>query len=331
MLHRAAEWSSMNIIIKPLSFVLGIMYDFTKSYGLAIILFTFFVKMILLPLVMKQQKSMVMMQKAQPELMKIQQKYQNDKEKLNIETMKFYKENNISPFGGCLPLLIQLPIIYGLYRVVNQPLSYILNISKENIFKICEYLKGIGYEFANVTAKNVGNFEITIAQKMAGKIGEISEALGIGGLEEINFRFLKIFDLAEKPKLPSLDVFSNSQALMEYVKSPYFPLLLIPVLAGLLTYLQSKFTTTSQPAPQVKEGEANPAASMGAMTKIMPLMTVYITFMLPSGVGVYWIASSFIQIIQQVVLNKIYSKNPAEIVNTLKSGKEKKNGKNHRK
>ena len=95
--------------------ILKFFYELSGNYGVAIILFTLAVNIILLPLTWKQQKSTTKMQSIQPELKKIQQKYKNDKEKLNMEMMKLYKDNDINPMGGCLPLLIQLPIIFILY------------------------------------------------------------------------------------------------------------------------------------------------------------------------------------------------------------------------
>lgn len=113
--------------------ILKFFYDISGNYGVAIILFTLAVNVILLPLTWKQQKSTTKMQSIQPELKKIQQKYKNDKEKLNMEMMKLYKDNDINPMGGCLPLLIQLPIIFILYQIVYRPLTYMLSMAPDAI------------------------------------------------------------------------------------------------------------------------------------------------------------------------------------------------------
>lgn len=113
--------------------ILKFFYDISGNYGVAIILFTLAVNIILLPLTWKQQKSTTKMQSIQPELKKIQQKYKNDKEKLNMEMMKLYKDNNINPMGGCLPLLIQLPIIFILYQIVYRPLTYMIGMAPDAV------------------------------------------------------------------------------------------------------------------------------------------------------------------------------------------------------
>ena len=113
--------------------ILKFFYELSGNYGVAIILFTLAVNIILLPLTWKQQKSTTKMQSIQPELKKIQQKYKNDKEKLNMEMMKLYKDNDINPMGGCLPLLIQLPIIFILYQIVYRPLTYMLSMAPDAI------------------------------------------------------------------------------------------------------------------------------------------------------------------------------------------------------
>ena len=113
--------------------ILKFFYELSGNYGVAIILFTLAVNIILLPLTWKQQKSTTKMQSIQPELKKIQQKYKNDKEKLNMEMMKLYKDNDINPMGGCLPLLIQLPIIFILYQIVYRPLTCMLSMAPDAI------------------------------------------------------------------------------------------------------------------------------------------------------------------------------------------------------
>lgn len=120
----------------PLGAVLNYIYEFVNSYGLALVIFTIIVKTVLLPLSIKQTRSTMEMQKVQPLIQKIQKKYKNNKEKLNEELMKVYKEHNINPAGGCLPLLIQFPIIIGLYRVIYRPLKFMLRLSEEKIAEL---------------------------------------------------------------------------------------------------------------------------------------------------------------------------------------------------
>ena len=113
------------LVNKPLGFIIEQIYKLGLNYGWSIIIFTIIVKLIILPLNIKSQKAMRKQQKVQPILMELQKKYANDREKLSTETMKVYKENNISMMGGCLPLLIQFPILIGLWNVIRKDRSII--------------------------------------------------------------------------------------------------------------------------------------------------------------------------------------------------------------
>lgn len=118
----------MGAISTLLGHIIKFIYDIVQNYGWAIILFTLLVRIILLPLNIKQQKSMMRMQKISPVLTEIQEKYKNDKEKLNKETMKIYQDYKISPLAGCLPMLIQLPILFALIRVIYDPGLYMFGL-----------------------------------------------------------------------------------------------------------------------------------------------------------------------------------------------------------
>lgn len=125
-----------DIINVPLGYLFKGIYLVVKNYGFTIILFTLAIKVLLLPLNIKQQKSMKKMQALQPRLAKIQEKYAQDKEKQSMETMKLYQEAGVSPMGGCLPMLLQLPILFALYNIIRRPLSYIAMMGKDQIAEI---------------------------------------------------------------------------------------------------------------------------------------------------------------------------------------------------
>lgn len=123
----------MNIIAQPLGILLKLIYDIVGNYGLSIIVFTVFVKLLLVPLTLKQTKSMKDLQNMQPKLEAIKVKYKDNQEKLNEKTLALYKDENVSPYGGCLPLLIQLPIIIGLFTVLRSPEVYVF--ASEEVFR----------------------------------------------------------------------------------------------------------------------------------------------------------------------------------------------------
>jgi len=263
------EWIKQGV-----GYILGWIYELVPNYGVALILFTFAIKLLLLPLGLKQQKSMTKMQVIQPKVEELKEKYKDDKQKLQQETAKLYKEYNVGCAGGCLPMLIQLPILIMLYRVIQEPLEYMLHMSGNEI-------KALATEFVIKSAKD----QIAIA-KAAGKI---------------NFDFLGL-DLSQKPSAAISPIMNGDFSNLSIVL-----LILIPVLAVLTTWLSSKYM-------QGQNKSANSAANEQAqqmtssMNIIMPIMTGYFTFILPSGMGLYWIISSVMQFVQQVALNYYFDK-----------------------
>lgn len=117
-------YTILGVIAKPLGWLLSFLYDFIDNYGITIIIFTIIVKTCLYPLYIKQTKSMARMSEVQPKMMALQKKYANDKETLNIKMAELYKEEKFNPMGGCLPMLIQMPIIMGLFALLRQPMQY---------------------------------------------------------------------------------------------------------------------------------------------------------------------------------------------------------------
>lgn len=276
---------TVDIITKPLGMILSFIYNITNSYGLSIILFTILTKLLLLPLAIKQQKSIIEMQKVQPLLNEIQKKYKNDKEKLNQEMMKIYQEHKVNPAGGCLPLLIQLPIIYALYRVIYQPLKYMLSFSREQIAAVVEALN---LEIAeNLFAQK----EIFIAEQMRIHFDKLNHLEFLKNIKPINFHFLNFINLADAPNMSNINI-----------------LWIFPILAALTTYLSSKVTSMSTNSQQQGSQPNDQAAQMQkSMLSVFPIMTALITFSLPAGIGLYWIISNIFQIGQQIFLNKYFA------------------------
>ncbi|MBE7042000.1 MAG: YidC/Oxa1 family membrane protein insertase [Ruminococcaceae bacterium] len=261
--------------------VLKFIYQLVNNYGLAIILFSILMKLLIFPLNIKQQKSMEQMRLIQPELAQLNKKYKNDKEKLQKETMKLYEKYNVNPTAGCLPMLIQFPIIFALYRVINQPMTYIMGLGTETIIKIVEALK-LDIDVANKNVLMTKEIEIAnqITPEVVNKLGDILPE----GIMTIDFNFLGL-DLASRPQLAEFSV-----------------LWIIPVLAMVTTYLTSKITTWTQ--PNTGSADDNAASMSKSMMTIMPLMTGYFCFLMPSGVGLYWIINNVLSILQQVWFNK---------------------------
>ena len=128
----------MYILAEPLAFLTRLIYNLIENYGITLIIVTILIRVLTIPLTVMSQKSTAKTQLIQPELQKLQQKYKNDKEKLSIEMQKLYKKHDVNPMGGCLPLIVQMFVLFGFIRVVYDPLRYILQLSVDQIDKIKE-------------------------------------------------------------------------------------------------------------------------------------------------------------------------------------------------
>ncbi|OPZ94844.1 MAG: Membrane protein insertase MisCA precursor [Firmicutes bacterium ADurb.Bin419] len=251
-----------------------------RNYGLAIIIFTVFIKLILLPLTVKQFKSNAQLQELQPIIKELQRKYKNDTAKLNEEMMKVYAEHKYSPASGCLPLLVQLPILFSLIYVVGQPLTYMLNKSPTEIQALLD--------------------AVPEALRIKGIYSQIG-AINYHKILDMNFFG---FDLGLVPTWRPDILFGPQMA-------QYLPLLLIPVLSVITTFISNKLMMigtmkrNSGNNNDSKDGAQDAALAMQKnMTFIAPVMTLLVSFQFPAGLGLYWLAGNVFQVFQQLYLNK---------------------------
>ena len=282
-------------------------YNLVANYGLSIIIFTVLIKLILLPLNIHSQKAMKKQQKVQPIIAQLQEKYKNDQEKLQREMMKIYKENNISMTGGCLPMFIQFPILIGLYQVIQKPLSYLKGVDWmqqaviDKVYMLRDAMASSIGSLAQQTEEQLANMSQIQLSNWAGIVNGPSDPW------VINFNFLGL-DLSNIPSeafgyIMRLDFSDWSKIL----------LLLIPILAVVSSLLTNKITMLQ--TGQTKTNDNSQASQMQkSMLWMMPLMSGFFTLTLPSGLGIYWIISSVMQIVQQLVLNYYFDKKGEEIV-----------------
>ncbi|MGN0162519.1 MAG: YidC/Oxa1 family membrane protein insertase [Candidatus Ornithomonoglobus sp.] len=316
-------------IVLAIGWVLKTIYELTHNYGVAIILFTIIIKCILIPLNIHSQKAMRKQQKVQPILAEIQKKYANDQNRLQQETMKVYKENNISMTGGCLPLLIQMPILLALYQAIRRPLTYMFNVPykdvPENIINQVNALKEAMLDkFPDV----VGNLKDMDAAMLLNQsqiqLSDWAQRI-YGEAHEwfINFKFLGM-NLSNVPwtAFSYLTDFKNH---LDVVL-----LLAIPVLAVIASIGQNKISMHM--SGQDKQTGNEQAQSMNKMMVwMMPAMTAYFTLILPAGLGLYWIISSVVQIVQQIVLYYYFEKKGEDVVVTVPEDKRQQHRKKSKK
>ena len=295
------------LITRPMGWIIQQIYNLVANYGLSIIIFTVLIKLILLPLNIHSQKAMKKQQKVQPIIAQLQEKYKNDQEKLQREMMKIYKENNISMTGGCLPMFIQFPILIGLYQVIQKPLSYLKGVDWmqqaviDKVYMLRDAMASSIGSLAQQTEEQLANMSQIQLSNWAGIVNGPSDPW------VINFNFLGL-DLSNVPSeafgyIMRLDFSDWSKIL----------LLLIPILAVVSALLTNKITMLQ--TGQNKTNDNSQASQMQkSMLWMMPLMSGFFTLTLPSGLGIYWIISSVMQIVQQLVLNYYFDKKGEEIV-----------------
>jgi YidC/Oxa1 family membrane protein insertase len=258
--------------------LLTFFYKLTSNYGVALILFTLVARALLFPLAIKQQRSTAEMVRMRPKLDEIQKKYAKDKAKLNEANMKLYQEEGYNPLSGCLPMLVQLPIIMGLYAVIRSPLSYIYGLSSPQITEIISKVKQY---IPNYSAKNAQTFQQTV---LAPLMNEHPELL----------------HLPSKITLMKFDIGG-----IDLTKEPGWNLsiyLLIPILCYITQFLSSWLSI------RMTAG-ANPQSAKGMNTSMivfMPLITTWFSITVPASLGFYWVISNIFMIIQVLILNKFY-------------------------
>ena len=284
------------IICIPFAWLVRLFYTLTGSYGLAIILFTLVVKLIMLPFQVKSKKSMMRMNRMNGKIQEIQKKYANNQAKMGEEMQKLYAEEGVSPMSGCLWSFLPLPILLALYSIMRQPITHLMMISKDTAAGLVEKAAAAGVDITNIATVKDGVTQFTaygqinLVKAITSQAPEVVD--GLDKWIHLDFSFIGL-DLAATPT-SVFGSFSFSWAVIG--------LILIPILAGGFQLLMSIYTMRTQP----QQG-AN-GASMKGMMYMMPLMSVYIAFIMPAALGIYWIAQSVFSLIQEVIMTKFFNK-----------------------
>ena len=267
----------LSIFIRPI-------YSIVGNYGWTIIIFTILLKLVTMPFTVKSQKSMARMQQVQPLINEIQRKYANNREKQQQELMKVYDKYDISPTGGCMPLLLQMVILMGFIQIVYNPYTFLLNIPANEIKEI---------------ASNLG---ITLTNQLS-LSGDVIAALAERGYETtLDLNFLGI---------------NLSKVLSENLTD--WKMWILPAIALILTILSTLMSqnnaTKNQSEKQKNDPQAQQAAAMSkSMFIMMPVMTAWITYSWPLGCALYWAISTITQMAQQFIVNEFVVKKMKPIV-----------------
>ena len=281
------------ILMTPFSLLLELFCQVFDSYGIALLLFTVVVKVILFPLHLKGKKSMIKMNVVNSQLQEIQKRCGNDREKYNQEVQKFYAENNVNPMGGCgwsmIPMLILLP----LYAIIRRPLKYMMNLTEAATTAVG---KALGW--ADFTP--VGYNELTLGSMMkAGNLSAAKDAAAAAGVSAagmfvINFDFFGI-DLSLIPQLKFWEGGLSWGSI---------GLFLLPVISAALSLVS---TLIMQKTNQMSKDQAPPKMNLSLLL-LGPGMSLFIGFGMPAGMCVYWIANSLLIMVQEVICGAILRK-----------------------
>ena len=263
------------------------------NYIVALFIFSLIIEVVLLPFSIKQQKNSIKAAKLRPKELAIRRRYagRNDQptqQKMMQEIQEMQQREGYSPFGGCLPMLIQFPILIALYNIVYNPLTHILGFSTDTINAILERAKEIGANVTNITAQRPLGLLNIIREQGIEAFSSIEEVAAIGSVENLPNMSLGALDLSLTPNI-----------------AEFSWLLLVPVLTFVVYYFSMKLNRKFTYQPATGADDRQTACSNGIMDISMPLMSVFFTFMVPAAIGVYWIFKSILSTVKQFVLSRI--------------------------
>ena len=288
-------------------YVLNFIYEFVNNYGLAMIIFTIVIKLVMLPLSIKQQKTLKKNMKLQEKMKVIQFKYKNDPEKLNKEMMKLYKDENMSPFSGCLSAILQIILLFSMFYMVRSPLTYMKKVDTNTLNSYAEQLqqdgKSVSAAYPEIDIIREYDY-LQEKNKDDEKIKELS----------LNMNFLGL-DLSKIPQQNLTD----------------WTVYIIPILYIFSSFISMKLTTAMQNKDKKQDNiidvtenngtkenseekglikkedeEYDPMAQTNKMMSwMMPLMSVSVSLVAPLGLALYWFVSNILMILERIVLSKL--------------------------
>ena len=300
----------MGFISEIFGYLLNWLYQIFNNYGIAIIIFSIILKIILIPITIKQQKSLKKSAELQKEMTEIQKKYKNNPEKLNQATIELYKREKMSPFSGCLSSILQIIIILSVFWLVSQPLTYMTRTNPELIEKYTKEMQESGYN------SNNSYVQIAVIDYAETKYQELTAQLeqeNVENREELEAKRDEYNQLRLNMDFLGLDLSKvPTQSLNDW------KVYIIPALYVITSAISIKITTNMQNKKKekeivvAKEGEGeepDPMEQMQQMNKsmmyMMPIMSVMIAAIAPLGLALYWLISNILMIIERLIINKV--------------------------
>ncbi|MBQ3467178.1 MAG: membrane protein insertase YidC [Oscillospiraceae bacterium] len=289
-------------ITKPFAWLMIWLYNLTGSYGWAIILFALAVNLVLAPFMAKSKKSMMRSTRLQPKIQELQRRHEGNQQKLNAEMQKLYREEGVNPMSGCLWSLIPFPILIALYSVIRMPMTRMMFVADDFVTTLQNFFVEKGLYTIPERADAYAEIKLT---KLAHENWDLVQSGLAGKIDphflNIDFSFLGL-NLGDQPRW---NFFANTDWSDVHVWLPALGLFLIPFISALLSWLSMKISTATN--PQMAQ-DSQAAATTKSMNMMMPLMSVWICFIMPAAMGIYWIANSVFGIARDYILTKVFKK-----------------------
>ena len=293
----------IQLLLTPFVWVLMLFYELFDNYGLALILFAVLVKVILFPLSIKAKRSMIQMNMLNGQMQKLQKMYGNNRDKYNLEVQKLYEREKVNPMGGCLWSMLPVLILFPLYAIIRQPLTYLMNLTPDVIAEVAQVVNWSTEAVAQGWIREAADFVNTGYNQLylASLItpDNISAVQAVAeGARVINFNFLGL-NLAQMPQWQFWT--------WDVVDWAHIGLFLMPIVSagsGLLFSLIMMKTNAA--TKQSQNAAAN--STNKTMLIISPLMSLWIGFAMPAGLSVYWISQNVLSMLQEFLAGKILKK-----------------------
>lgn len=293
----------IQLLLTPFVWVLMLFYELFDNYGVALILFAVLVKVILFPLSIKAKRSMIQMNMLNGQMQKLQKMYGNNRDKYNLEVQKLYEREKVNPMGGCLWSMLPVLILFPLYAIIRQPLTYLMNLTPDVISEIAQVVNWSTEAVAQGWIREAADFVNTGYNQLylASLItpDNISAVQAVAeGARVINFDFLGL-NLAQMPQWQFWT--------WDVVNWAHIGLFLMPIVSagsGLL------FSLIMMKTNAVNKQSQNAAANSTNKTMLIisPLMSLWIGFAMPAGLSVYWISQNVLSMLQEFLAGKILKK-----------------------
>lgn len=299
--------SILYFFAKIFGYVLNFLYQLIGNYGVAIILFSILVKLLTIPISIKQQRTMKKSAKIQEEMKQIQFKYKNDPEKMNQEVMALYKRENMSPFSGCLSSIVQIILLLSVFILVQSPLTYMVKLDSQVINQLDTIANQS--QVSNSRYKEIQVIQYVRTLKNEVPVNE----------EEQDDNYKLINQYKDKVNL-NMDFLGIDLSAVPTQNLSDWKTLVIPILYVITSFISIRMTTNMQNNKkdkklitdgneEKKEEEYNPMLEANkSMSWFMPLMSVSIAIIAPLGLALYWLMNNLLSITERIVLNKVLKK-----------------------